>query len=115
MSVWPRWLHHLYATMNGYFWMPCPLCAEPFGGHEPGPLDEVTTGEHSAQMVCPPCGAALADQHRRVCDSQGCEPIEIWSGGTQRVRAGSVSISLDLDREPDVRCCRHCRRPTEAR
>lgn len=31
----PRWLQHLIATLGGYFWLPCPSCGEPFGGHEP--------------------------------------------------------------------------------
>ena len=34
-----RALHHAYATMNGYFWLPCPVCGEPFGGHEWADVD----------------------------------------------------------------------------
>lgn len=30
----PRWQHHLWARLNGYFWLPCPVCGEMFGGHE---------------------------------------------------------------------------------
>lgn len=30
----PRFLHRWYARLFGYFWLPCPLCREPFGGHE---------------------------------------------------------------------------------
>jgi hypothetical protein len=30
----PRWVHKIYAFLNGYFWMPCPTCGEMFGGHE---------------------------------------------------------------------------------
>lgn len=30
----PRWVHREYARLFGYFWIPCPLCREPFGGHE---------------------------------------------------------------------------------
>lgn len=29
-----RWKHRLYADTFGYFWKPCPICTEPFGGHE---------------------------------------------------------------------------------
>lgn len=29
-----RLLNRLYARVMGYFWMPCPLCGEYFGGHE---------------------------------------------------------------------------------
>ncbi len=30
----PRWVHRFYAYLFGYFWLPCPLCREFFGGHE---------------------------------------------------------------------------------
>lgn len=30
----PRRHHEAYAHHFHYFWMPCPLCKEPFGGHE---------------------------------------------------------------------------------
>jgi hypothetical protein len=29
-----RWYNHFYADLNGYFWLPCPICGEYFGGHE---------------------------------------------------------------------------------
>lgn len=29
-----RRYNQLYALVWGYFWLPCPLCGEPFGGHE---------------------------------------------------------------------------------
>ena len=29
-----RWLHHIYADLMGYFWLPCPQCGRMFGGHE---------------------------------------------------------------------------------
>jgi hypothetical protein len=31
-----RWLNRVYANAVGYFWLPCPLCGEMFGGHETG-------------------------------------------------------------------------------
>lgn len=30
----PRWANHWYARIFGYFWIPCPICGERFGGHE---------------------------------------------------------------------------------
>jgi hypothetical protein len=30
----PRWMHRLYAWLAGYFWLPCPVCHDPFAGHE---------------------------------------------------------------------------------
>lgn len=29
-----RWLNKIYAKLNGYFWIPCPVCGQYFGGHE---------------------------------------------------------------------------------
>jgi len=29
-----RWWHRAYALTHGFFWLPCPICREPFGGHE---------------------------------------------------------------------------------
>jgi hypothetical protein len=31
-----EWIHHLWATVWGYFWLPCPNCGRMFGGHEVG-------------------------------------------------------------------------------
>lgn len=30
----PRSEQEAYAHAHGFFWLPCPLCLEPFGGHE---------------------------------------------------------------------------------
>lgn len=48
----PAWLRRLRARLGGYFWMPCPVCGEEFGGHErqgtvrriPNPPRLVVTG-----------------------------------------------------------------------
>jgi len=29
-----RKLNQFYAWLFGYFWLPCPLCSQMFGGHE---------------------------------------------------------------------------------
>ena len=31
-SKFVRWFR---AFIGGYFWLPCPICGEPFGGNEP--------------------------------------------------------------------------------
>jgi hypothetical protein len=33
MKILRMW-HENYAKKNGYFWLPCPVCGEHFGGHE---------------------------------------------------------------------------------
>lgn len=59
--------HRAYARANGYFWLPCPLCDQPYGGHEsagriPDPTDD---GTHSYTMwlgICGPCTRERSDQ-----------------------------------------------------
>jgi hypothetical protein len=57
-----RWLNRLIAHLGGYFWMPCPLCGEMFGGHEwrernglpssiPDPRFETTVQEFDTGFV----------------------------------------------------------------
>lgn len=65
-----RWRsrHRRHAGKRGYFWLPCPLCGNPYGGHErdyltdkpssvPDPLNPPTS-EHGPFMsvgICPRC------------------------------------------------------------
>lgn len=53
-----------YAREHGYFWLPCPLCGEQFGGHEWGgpPGYEHTIPDPDDPMlghgICPACTMA---------------------------------------------------------
>lgn len=49
----PRWMHQFYAWALGYFWLPCPICGEPFGGHELKDGDSWYQGNGSGVGVCP--------------------------------------------------------------
>lgn len=49
-----RLLDRAYAYVNGYFWLPCPLCGRHFGGHEHG---GVTTVGDKLKTICPTCTA----------------------------------------------------------
>lgn len=58
----PRFLHHIYAKALGYFWLPCPLCGEHFGGHEwmesktrMERRASIPTGPNTAIGVCRNC------------------------------------------------------------
>lgn len=58
----PRFLHHFYAWLFGYFWIPCPVCQDFFGGHEVkngGTLLIPHTGNRHAPpnglATCPRC------------------------------------------------------------
>jgi len=57
--VYPRWLARLWAKLMGYFWLPCPVCGDPFAGFE--------WGEHS-MMDGPHAGAG-------VCAKPACQQI----------------------------------------
>lgn len=51
--------HRRYAKDRGYFWLPCPLCDQPFGGHEIGDvIPDPTKGEGCGLCICPACAAA---------------------------------------------------------
>ena len=49
-----RIYHRAYAFVFAYFWLPCPICGEHFGGHEydGGNLD---IERHRGIVVCPNC------------------------------------------------------------
>ncbi len=54
----PRFIHCLYAFLGGYFWLPCPLCGENFGGHEWHTHNEnssIMTSRGTGEGVCPNC------------------------------------------------------------
>ena len=55
MKLARRW-HQFRAFMGGYFWLPCPICREPFGGHEVRPNDTLMDTTYSGSGVCPKCG-----------------------------------------------------------
>lgn len=48
-----RFLHRIYARVFGYFWLPCPLCGEMFGGHEVNYTEAVSCSDGRHRMVCP--------------------------------------------------------------
>ena len=51
----PRWLQKIRAFLGGYFWRPCPLCGEYFGGHEWGDNCVLMTGVNEGKGVCNNC------------------------------------------------------------
>src|SRR3990167_3991652 len=48
-----RWLNKQYADLRGYFWLPCKLCGEMFGGHEIN--GSLYTGNGRGHAVCFDC------------------------------------------------------------
>ena len=53
------------ALLGGYFWRPCPVCGEPFGGHEMG------------ANVVRPVGVLIGERNRYlpVCRRPACNSI----------------------------------------
>jgi hypothetical protein len=68
----PRFLHWLWASIRGYFWLPCPICDKKFGGHEwSGSLE---TNDFRGEGVCPRCAEEakrLNKIRREKQDSEG--------------------------------------------
>jgi len=51
----PREEHERFANERGFFWLPCPICGEPFGGHETVRGGILWKTEYSGEMTCPKC------------------------------------------------------------
>lgn len=56
-----RWLAKLYANWNGFFWIPCRVCGEYFGGHEVGGSIDNPDELGSGWCVC---SKECEDRHR---------------------------------------------------
>jgi hypothetical protein len=51
-----RPVHRIYAAMTGFFWIPCPLCDRPFGGHESGgSIPDPTRSPGGGVVICSSC------------------------------------------------------------
>lgn len=60
-----RRFHQAYAASHGYFWLPCPLCDKPFGGHEwGGSVPDPTRGPFASVGVCSACTRRRAAEGR---------------------------------------------------
>jgi len=58
VAYWHRAWHQAYAKARGYFWLPCVLCDQPFGGHEiGGSIPDPIAGPHRGIGICPACTA----------------------------------------------------------
>lgn len=67
----PRWIHQLYAWVNGYYWLPCPRCGRWTGGHEGGCSRDpcaVMVDATSGQIVCQDCCQG-AEAHEAAADA----------------------------------------------
>lgn len=52
-----RTLNKWYAKLFGYFWIPCPVCGEAFGGHE-WKIEKhrwIPDDAYTGFVICPNC------------------------------------------------------------
>lgn len=102
MSRLPRWMHHLYAWLDGYFWTSCPLCGRAFGGHEWKERDGLSAtitietranGGRSGTAICPWCTRAghgdpeWASGGVPAAPVPAPEPVPAPASGTDPLRA----------------------------
>lgn len=61
-----RWFHWTYAHAFAYYWLPCPLCGEYYGGHEShyGGYIDVPAPGGGSYTVCDTCARTLLAQDR---------------------------------------------------
>lgn len=76
----PRRLHKIWADFAGYFWLPCPLCGEMFGGHEwkTSALNStIMTSWHTGKGVCPNCHGAAKEYNDKWMkkNPRGCPEV----------------------------------------
>ena len=74
-SILPRFVHHFWARLRGYFWAPCPICGRKFGGHEQSGIFLITEPNGGGWMVCrdPEC---INETRRRNLKFQ--RSVKMW-------------------------------------
>lgn len=79
-----------YANLHGYFWLPCPLCGEEFGGHEAH--GNIATSDPSRfEGICPSCTAERQEAAERHLAELGRSTTLLtsrWGGECMRHRIG---------------------------
>lgn len=87
----PRWLQQLRAYLGAYFWLPCPICGEYFGGHEWGDRDTLWETPGEGTGVCANCGD---EARRRSVIQERPNGLEVLEDGTWvfHIDAGTIDI-----------------------
>ncbi len=68
-----RLLDKIYALVNGYFWLPCPICGEEFGGHEAS--GSLMDGWYRGRSVCPKCVGIADDRNKKFMADNPHPPL----------------------------------------
>lgn len=69
----PRFIQRIYAWLHGYFWLPCPICGEKFGGHEWA--DSLMTSWCSGEGVCPDCTDEANRRNKKFMKNYPAPPV----------------------------------------
>lgn len=64
VSGLPRWMHHAWAWFGGYFWLPCKICGQPFGGHEHKRCVVLYESQGRGWLTCPNCKEETKKRNR---------------------------------------------------
>jgi len=80
----PRADHERYAKANGLFWLPCPRCGKPYGGHEWRCKDSA----YSVQ-----CQRDPADDHGTCCPGSGDDAIVCSKSRHRETQIGGRAVS----------------------
>ena len=64
----PKWLECIKAYLGGYFWLPCCICGEKYGGHEKG--GSLYLGNGEGQGVCINCADEAEKRNKKIFASE---------------------------------------------
>lgn len=98
--------------LRGYFWLPCPLCSEEFGGNEWVGRISLPAGEPGmTQGICPACELDLGLYMVEMCERDGHRPVAVLSEASTTSQGGGsfeISLSVDLSATPLRAYCGAC-------
>lgn len=78
------------ALEGGYFWQPCPLCGEPFGGHEWRGRIQLPSEGNTTWGVCLACELELGAQAAAICERDGHSLVSSMRGDVESAVDGSA-------------------------
>lgn len=81
-----------YARQHGYFWLPCHLCGQEFGGHEAWGSLPKPGFDSQSEGICPQCTKErqeAAEQHLRELGRSVTVSMSRWGGGYVQHRVGA--------------------------
>ena len=106
--------NNVYANLHGYFWIPCPTCGTPFGGHEwqSGQSIKLEEGGLVNQGICPACSWELGEESEQVCKELGHILVPSWlpvqDNRVDEDGVVHISISFSSFSIPDRLMCSRC-------